>query len=100
VGIGGEYDCTNVVRNSTTVGITSLGLEHTRLLGNTIQEISWQKAGIIKKGSNVFTVQQQDESIKVIRDRCLEKEVVFRFSMKFRHPQNLFLFDLRLRNSP
>lgn len=73
VGIGGENDCTNVVRNTKTVGITSLGLEHTNLLGNTLKEIAWQKAGIIKPYSNVFTTIQPDECLEVIRNRVNEK---------------------------
>ncbi|PSN30712.1 Folylpolyglutamate synthase [Blattella germanica] len=55
VGIGGEYDCTNVIRHVSTVGITSLALDHTDILGNTIEEIAWQKAGIMKPGSIAIT---------------------------------------------
>ncbi|EDV47283.1 folylpolyglutamate synthase, mitochondrial isoform X2 [Drosophila erecta] len=72
VGIGGEHDCTNIVRNVRTVGITSLGLEHTELLGCTLPEIAWQKAGIIKTGSNVFTHVSQPECLEVIRQRTQE----------------------------
>lgn len=70
VGIGGKYDCTNVVRDTKTVGITSLGLEHTQLLGNTIEDIAWQKAGIIKDQSDVFTVRQPDGCLDVIMNQC------------------------------
>lgn len=73
VGVGGEYDCTNVIKNTKTVGITSLGLEHTALLGNTLSEIAWQKAGIIKDGSNVFTVKQDKECMEMIQKRTDEK---------------------------
>lgn len=73
VGIGGKYDCTNVVRGTKTVGITSLGLEHTALLGNTIEDIAWQKAGIIKNNSDVFTVRQPDGCLDVIANQCQEK---------------------------
>uniref|UniRef100_A0A1A9W3R9 Folylpolyglutamate synthase n=1 Tax=Glossina brevipalpis TaxID=37001 RepID=A0A1A9W3R9_9MUSC len=72
-GIGGELDCTNIVPNTKTVGITSIGLEHTNHLGNTLPEIAWQKAGIIKAGSTVYTSVTQEECIKIIRDRCKEK---------------------------
>ncbi|XP_017045724.1 folylpolyglutamate synthase, mitochondrial [Drosophila ficusphila] len=74
VGIGGEHDCTNIVRNVRTVGITSLGLEHTELLGRTLPEIAWQKAGIIKPGSRVFTHVSQPECLEVIRQRTKERE--------------------------
>jgi len=73
VGIGGEHDCTNVVRNTKTVAITSLGLEHTAILGNTLKEIAWQKSGIIKEFADVFTVQQPNECMEPIRKRCAER---------------------------
>uniref|UniRef100_W8C8T9 Folylpolyglutamate synthase n=1 Tax=Ceratitis capitata TaxID=7213 RepID=W8C8T9_CERCA len=72
VGIGGELDCTNVIRNTQTVGITSLGLEHTHLLGDTLSEIAWQKSGIIKKSSDVYTYVSQQECLDVIRKRAAE----------------------------
>uniref|UniRef100_A0A182ICV0 tetrahydrofolate synthase n=1 Tax=Anopheles arabiensis TaxID=7173 RepID=A0A182ICV0_ANOAR len=70
VGIGGRYDCTNVLPKTGTVGITSLGLEHTKLLGNTLEEIAWQKAGIIKRGSDVFSVVQPSECMEIIKEEC------------------------------
>lgn len=76
VGIGGEYDCTNILRKVPVVGITSLGLDHTNLLGNTIESIAWNKAGIMKQGSKVFTVPQTEPSMKVLRERSVEKKVL------------------------
>ncbi|KAF2361477.1 Folylpolyglutamate synthetase [Trinorchestia longiramus] len=75
VGIGGEYDCTNVVRNPVVCGITTLDLDHTSLLGNTLESIAWHKAGIIKSGAGVFTVQgHPPEAIKVIEERAAQKQ--------------------------
>ncbi len=48
-GLGGLYDCTNVIENPLVCAITSIGLDHTEILGNTLEEIALQKAGIIKK---------------------------------------------------
>ena len=48
VGIGGEYDSTNLFERPIVCGVTSLGLDHTNILGNTIEEIAWNKAGIFK----------------------------------------------------
>ncbi|XP_067087526.1 folylpolyglutamate synthase, mitochondrial-like, partial [Osmerus mordax] len=48
VGIGGAYDCTNIIRRPWVCGITSLGIDHTSILGDTLEEIAWQKAGIFK----------------------------------------------------
>lgn len=50
VGVGGRYDATNVVRNPIVCGVTTLDIDHTNSLGNTIEEIAWQKAGIMKPG--------------------------------------------------
>ena len=50
-GIGGAYDSTNVIQQPAVTGITSLGIDHVGVLGNTLPEIAWHKAGIIKKGS-------------------------------------------------
>jgi folylpolyglutamate synthase len=48
VGIGGEYDSTNAVPKPVVTGITSLGLDHTIILGDTLDKIAWQKGGIYK----------------------------------------------------
>lgn len=65
-----------VFRRVSTVGITSLGFDHTNLLGNTIEEIAWQKAGIMKPGSIAFTVDQQPVgALKVLKQRAAEKKV-------------------------
>lgn len=48
VGIGGEYDSTNVIESPLVCCITSLGFDHVNLLGNTIESIAFHKAGIFK----------------------------------------------------
>lgn len=48
VGVGGEYDSTNIIEKPVVCGITALGLDHVSVLGNTIDQIAWHKAGIIK----------------------------------------------------
>lgn len=72
VGIGGQFDSTNIIKNTEIVGISALQLEHTQLLGNTLEEIAWQKAGIIKENSHVFYMPQPSECIKVISERFKE----------------------------
>ena len=54
VGIGGTYDCTNIIRNPVVCGITTLDIDHTAILGKTVEEIAWHKAGIMKSGSIAF----------------------------------------------
>ncbi|VEN40046.1 unnamed protein product [Callosobruchus maculatus] len=73
VGIGGEYDCTNIVRKTVVAAITSLDFDHTQLLGDTIDSIAWNKSGIMKAGSIAFTVPQPETALKVLRDRSHEK---------------------------
>ena len=48
VGIGGEYDSTNIIPQPLVTGVTSLGLDHVLVLGKTLPEIAWQKGGIYK----------------------------------------------------
>lgn len=75
VGIGGEYDCTNVVPSPVVTGVTSLDLDHCNVLGNTIEQIAWQKAGIFKPKVAAFTVAQKEEgAMKVLLERAREKE--------------------------
>lgn len=73
VGIGGEYDCTNVVPKPIVTGVTSLDLDHTKLLGEKIEQIAWQKAGIFKENVAAFTVKQNEKAMQVLRQRANEK---------------------------
>ena len=72
VGLGGRLDSTNIVE-PIAAGITSLGLDHTDILGNTISEIAWEKSGIIKDGIPVISASQPPEAMKVITDVCRDK---------------------------
>lgn len=75
-GIGGEYDATNVVPHPVATGITTLGIDHVFVLGKTVAEIAWHKAGIMKPGSPAYTVEQTpEEAMGVLRDRAAEKGV-------------------------
>jgi folylpolyglutamate synthase len=48
VGVGGTYDCTNIVPAPVVTGVTALGIDHVAVLGKTLKEIAWQKGGIYK----------------------------------------------------
>jgi dihydrofolate synthase/folylpolyglutamate synthase len=69
VGLGGRLDATNVVRPKVCV-ITSISLEHTDVLGNTLAEIAKEKSGIIKPGGIVVSSPQSEEAMKVIEQAC------------------------------
>lgn len=73
VGIGGKLDCTNIVDSSISV-ITSISYDHMEILGNTIEEITEQKAGIIKENSLVVSAVQEKESINIIKKISKEKK--------------------------
>ena len=66
VGLGGRFDATNVVTPIVSV-ITSLSLDHMNLLGNTIEQIAFEKAGIIKRHVPVVSAPQVPEALDVIR---------------------------------
>lgn len=70
-GLGGRLDATNTL-DPFAVIITSISLEHTNVLGNTIEQITKEKAAIIKKGCKVFTGRVDEEAFRVIEDRCNE----------------------------
>lgn len=67
VGLGGRLDCTNVV-TPTVVALTSIHLEHTQILGDTLELVAREKAGIIKPGVVALTVPQEDVVMGVFRD--------------------------------
>ncbi len=69
-GLGGRLDSTNVIQPQV-VGITSLSIDHMMQLGNTIDKIAMEKAGVIKKGVPVVTVQQDPEAMSVLRAQAL-----------------------------
>lgn len=66
VGMGGRYDATNVV-DPIACAITPIALDHTQWLGETLSEIAWQKAGILKPGVPVVVSRQAPEAMAVIR---------------------------------
>lgn len=68
VGLGGIFDSTNVIKKPLACLITSISMDHTNILGDTLGEIAYNKAGIIKEGVPVFVYPQNDEAMDVIRD--------------------------------
>ena len=72
-GLGGRLDATNVTE-SIVCGITGISMEHADKLGNSLEEIAEEKAGIIKGLGAVFTASQEKEVINMIRKVCKEKK--------------------------
>ncbi len=71
VGLGGRLDATTIVRPEISV-ITSIGLDHCEMLGETIEKIAWDKAGIIKPGRPVVLGRLPAEAENVIRGVAAE----------------------------
>ena len=72
-GLGGLYDATNIIEKPLVSIITSIGYDHISLLGNTLEEITNQKAGIIKENSNTVFFEQTEAINKIIKNKCIEK---------------------------
>ena len=66
VGLGGRHDATNVIDAPRLTVITKVDLDHQQFLGETVAEIAYQKAGIIKRGVPVVVGPQHDEALEVI----------------------------------
>lgn len=72
-GIGGRFDSTNFHSHPAACVITSISLDHQAVLGDTVEQIAWQKAGIIKRNSHVFTTANQPGGVlDVISKQCDE----------------------------
>lgn len=67
-GLGGRLDATNSVEKPVCSVITSIGFDHTELLGDTLEKIAAEKAGIIKKGTPVVYIEGAEESNRVIEE--------------------------------
>ena len=72
VGLGGRFDATNVISRPEVSVIMNIGLDHTKILGDTVEKIAAEKAGIIKAGCPCVLYQQSDSVTQVIRQRCGE----------------------------
>jgi len=73
VGLGGRLDATNVAKPEVCV-ITPISLDHTQVLGDSLEKIAYEKAGIIKPGSVVVSSPQPKEVIPVIDDVCHQRK--------------------------
>lgn len=77
VGLGGRYDATNVVKSPLVSVIVSLSLDHIGVLGDTLEKIAYEKAGIIKENSIAVVYKQKPEAEKVIKEVCNEKNAKY-----------------------
>ncbi len=76
VGLGGRFDATNVIKAPLVSVIASISLDHTAILGDTVEQIAFEKCGIIKEGSTVVTYMHQNrDALKIIAEICKLKNV-------------------------
>ncbi|MBI5635392.1 bifunctional folylpolyglutamate synthase/dihydrofolate synthase [Candidatus Micrarchaeota archaeon] len=71
VGLGGRLDATNVC-TPLVAAITNISLEHTENLGNSIEKIAWEKAGIIKNSKTITVTTCDGAALEVIRKKCAD----------------------------
>lgn len=72
VGLGGRLDATNVIPPPLVSIISKISLEHTKYLGNSLEEIAYEKAAIIKPGTHVIVSSQESEAEKKILDSAMK----------------------------
>lgn len=84
VGMGGRLDSTNVITPLLSV-ITNIGLDHTQFLGNTLEEIAFEKAGIIKPGVPVVIGETQPETKPVFERVAAERHAPITFADQHWH---------------
>ena len=75
VGMGGSWDATNVIECPEVAVITNIGLDHTDVLGSTLEEIAATKAGIFKDGGNAVIYRGTEGVEKVFEDICAQRNV-------------------------
>ncbi|MCF2876628.1 MULTISPECIES: bifunctional folylpolyglutamate synthase/dihydrofolate synthase [unclassified Tenacibaculum] len=78
VGLGGRLDSTNIIKPEVSV-ITNIGLDHTQFLGETLPEIAFEKAGIIKNEIPVVIGERQEEVVEVFKKKAkgCNSEILF-----------------------
>lgn len=79
-GMGGRLDSTNIIPAPCVSVITGIGLEHTQYLGETIEQIAVEKAGILKHGTHAVLMEQPQPALGVLTARCQQLDIPYRVS--------------------
>lgn len=72
-GMGGLTDATNIITATLVAVLASISMDHMKFLGNSLEEIAAQKAGIIKSGCLVVSMKQKDAAMEIVRKTAEEK---------------------------
>ena len=84
VGLGGRLDSTNIINPEVSV-ITNIGYDHTQFLGDTLKEIAFEKAGIIKSNTPIIIGEKQEEVINVFLHKASKMNADIHFSSDVKH---------------
>ena len=96
-GLGGRLDATNVVQPLISV-ITNIGIDHTQFLGKTLEEIAFEKAGIIKNDRPIVIGERQIETTSVFEKKAQEQNASITFAQEFQLPFELNLAGYQSKN--
>ena len=88
-GLGGRLDSTNIIYPELSI-ITNIGIDHTNLLGNSLEKIAAEKAGIIKENTPIIIGREQKESKQIFIDKAAEKAKI-----DFTKTENNYSSDLK-----
>lgn len=78
VGMGGELDATNVIGVPEVAVLTNIGLDHTGILGNTVEEIAQTKAGIFKEGGSAVIYRSEPSVEKLLEEVCRQRNMTLK----------------------
>ncbi|MCM3568383.1 folylpolyglutamate synthase/dihydrofolate synthase family protein [Neobacillus mesonae] len=87
VGLGGRLDSTNIIHPLASI-ITNIGLDHTNILGDTYEKIAFEKAGIIKEKTPIFTAVKHPGAMRVIKEKAEQMAAPF-----YRLDHDFFIYD-------
>ena len=80
VGLGGRLDATNVIDTPAVTAITPVSIDHVQFLGDTLEQIAFEKAGILKRGAPCAVADQKDEVLGVIRKQANRIDAILSIS--------------------
>jgi len=73
VGCGGRHDASNVIEKNEISVITNIGHDHMQIIGDTLEKIAFEKVGIVKEGSALFTTEKDEELLAIFKNECEQK---------------------------
>tara|TARA_B100001121_G_scaffold305091_2_gene321707 strand:+ start:1391 stop:2608 length:1218 start_codon:yes stop_codon:yes gene_type:complete len=94
VGLGGQFDATNVIENNLVSIISTIGIDHKEFLGSNIKSIANEKVGIIKKKSCVISSKQTLSAKRIIKKKSEEmKSSLYQYNENWKVKNNVFYCD-------